>query len=96
MRFLLSKLSSPGWDKEFDTELEAVIELRKHICVTCLKGEEYVVGENGEPVLVEEAFPDWFPSKIVDVEYDGELFECKDPMILLGTPCGCEFSLEEL
>ena len=31
----------------------------------------------------------------VDVVYDGVLYECRDLRTLLGTACGCEFTIEE-
>ena len=32
---ILSKMSDPGWDKEFETEDETRRELYKHICFQC-------------------------------------------------------------
>ena len=40
MKYILTKLSSPGWEKEFTSEVEAKNELYKHICSSCRKGEE--------------------------------------------------------
>lgn len=30
----------------------------------------------------------------VDVELDGKWFECRDPVRLLGTACGCEYGID--
>lgn len=40
---VLTKESSPGWEKSFDTREEALAELLRHICGDCLAG-----GETGE------------------------------------------------
>ena len=37
MKHVLSKVSHPGWIKNFDTEQEACKELLLHICNMCLK-----------------------------------------------------------
>lgn len=34
---------------------------------------------------------EWHPA--LDVEYNGVLYECRDLMALLGTPCGCEYGV---
>lgn len=31
----------------------------------------------------------------VDVERDGEFYECRNLLALLSTPCGCEFDVEK-
>jgi hypothetical protein len=38
MKYILIKLSSPGWEKEFKSEIEARQELYSHICITCCMG----------------------------------------------------------
>ena len=45
MRYILTKLSYPGWEKEFASEVEARYELYKHICFLCRKGEEEFFSE---------------------------------------------------
>lgn len=34
---ILSKMSSPGWDKEFKTENQLKTELYKYICGSCIE-----------------------------------------------------------
>jgi hypothetical protein len=85
----LHKLSSPGWSKEFNTEYEAVLELRKYICETCLLHNPLIVNENGELEEFELDDP------IVDVIYEGKRFECLDKNTLLSTSCGCEFMIDD-
>lgn len=82
MKYILSKCSSPGWEKVYDTEYDARIELRSHICNDCMLGDYTYVGENGE-LITEEGFDDEpvDPNNIHD---------------LLGTACGCEFEYEEV
>lgn len=66
MSVTLVKASVPGWEKNFDTEEEARVELLKHICSTCLEGYgEFKTPDQG------------------------------DIKSLLGTPCGCEYWLED-
>jgi len=86
---LLVKYSSPGWEKPFSSEFEAVSELRKHICESCLIGPQQYVGEGGK--IIDDGLDD----TPVDVIHDGVRFECRDPGILLGTACGCEYGIEE-
>lgn len=80
--YALIKCSMPGWEKEFDTLDETIDELRAHICATCLVGDEF------------EDCPDEADFAPVDVEIDGHLVECRDPIRLLGTACGCEYHIE--
>lgn len=47
MTIILSKISAPGWDREFADLPSAVNELRRHICSGCLAGSL----EEGEPPL---------------------------------------------
>lgn len=42
--FRLIKASSPGWEKDFPTKVEACSELLRHICGECLAGEHRYVG----------------------------------------------------
>lgn len=39
MKYILTKYSSPGWEKEFASEGELKQELYKHICLMCREGE---------------------------------------------------------
>ena len=70
MRYILTKLSYPGWEKEFSSEVEARYELYKHICFLCRKGEK-------------EFF-------FKPVDENTPIFD------MLDSPCGCEFSFEEI
>lgn len=54
MTLFLHKLSAPGWTKEFATEEEARVELFKHICGICCKGDK---AYNAEGELVYESDP---------------------------------------
>ena len=36
-----------------------------------------------------------FLDEVVDVEFDGRVFECRDAATLLSTPCGLEYEIEE-
>lgn len=36
-----------------------------------------------------------YSSVVVDVEYDGKKYLCKDIPTLLSTSCGCEYDVEE-
>jgi hypothetical protein len=75
----LLKCSLPDdWEKSFASLDETVAELRKHICDMCLTGNEFD----------EDDF------KPVDVILDGVTIECRDPIRLLGTACGCEYEIE--
>ena len=42
MKIRLTKLSSPGWEKDFDSEEEARDALFPYICKMCRKGDEMV------------------------------------------------------
>jgi hypothetical protein len=37
-----------------------------------------------------------FLDDVVDVGLDGRVFECCDESVLLSTPCGCEYEIEEI
>lgn len=87
--YLLQKYSSPGWEKYFETKDELVDELRSHICRGCRIGPQLYVGEGGQLV---EGDDDWNP--VVDVEYDGVYYPCRDIGTLLSTSCGCEYGVE--
>jgi len=71
-------LSSPGWEKEFQTEEELKTELYNWICGDCKDGydEEYDE-EHGGFVYVE-----------LPVDSTSSLGE------MLSTACGCEFYVE--
>lgn len=76
----LIKASLPNdWEKEFHTKEEATAELRKHICKSCLLGEQEYVDSSSESGLSVEKVTPPDPNSIED---------------LLGTPCGCEFWYE--
>jgi hypothetical protein len=50
----LIKLSSPGWEKNFETVAEFKAELYKHICGMCRRGaEEYGLPINERSLLVD-------------------------------------------
>jgi hypothetical protein len=34
-------------------------------------------------------------SEVVDTEYNGIIYECRDVGTLLSTSCGCEYGMEE-
>jgi hypothetical protein len=40
MAFILTKMSVPGWEKEFNTEEETRDELFRYICNECRKDDE--------------------------------------------------------
>lgn len=40
MKYILHKISAPGWTKSFDTEDERKAELWAHICHMCREGTE--------------------------------------------------------
>ena len=52
MRYILTKLSYPGWEKEFSSEVEARYELYKHICFLCRKGENEFFFEPVDDTIV--------------------------------------------
>jgi hypothetical protein len=39
--------------------------------------------------------PGWL-NETVDTNVDGVVVECRDPIVLLGTPCGLEYDIEEI
>ena len=67
------------WKKAFSTEAEAVAELAKHICSTCMAGEIAIV-DTGQPNCqrIERLCDKPDPASACD---------------LLSTPCGCEYEL---
>ncbi|MBZ9659733.1 hypothetical protein LB523_11825 [Mesorhizobium sp. ESP-6-4] len=82
MSIELVKHSLPGWKKSFATMDGAVAELRRHICESCLLGNQGFGDEEG------------FEFPPIDVVHDGKRYECRDALTLLGTSCGCEYGLE--
>lgn len=86
---ILTKMSSPGWEKKFYSEYDLVEELRSHICNSCLRGGSTYVYEDNSGEICEDIEP------FVDVIHDGVLYECRDLPTLLSTPCGCEFFVEQ-
>lgn len=81
MKYILYKMSSPGWEEEFESEFEARRCLLGHICGGCLEGSRTYVGENGELITDEDG--DEPPDRNNTHE-------------LLSTACGCEFGYEEV
>lgn len=68
------------WSKTFESEQEAIAELRKHICDSCMTGKfEYVDTEQQGGLGVE----------FRDVPNPYNAYD------LLSTPCGCEYELSE-
>lgn len=82
MIFRLSKMSSPGWEKDFLTETEAGLYLKSWICRGCRGVDEH--GNISKPGDDPEA-DDFGCAHGSENVYD-----------LLNTPCGCEFYLEEI
>jgi hypothetical protein len=68
------------WSKTFATEVEAVAELRKHICQECLDGRLGYVDSSAEGGIAYEERKKPDPTSAYD---------------LLSTPCGCEYELTE-
>lgn len=68
------------WEKSFDTEAEALEELRKHICQECMTGKLVYVDSSLPNGVGEEQRPVPNPESAYD---------------LLSTPCGCEYGLTE-
>lgn len=87
-QFTLIKYSSPGWEKTFGTNEELIAELRSHICHSCRFGEKEYYKEDEDLGLYVDNDP------VVDIEYNGIIYECKDIWTLLGTACGCEYGVE--
>lgn len=81
MRILIHKCSVPGWTKEFTSVRDALKEVRSHICMTCLKDDEFKEYRDSRFDLSEK------PSDWSDWNYMGAL---------LGTSCGCEYEREIL
>ncbi len=89
----LIKVSSPGWMKEFTDRNELVDELRRWICRSCKHpGDEPVYIYNGNGDLINVGIEP--NDMVVDVEYEGIVYECRDIPTLLATPCGLEFEVE--
>lgn len=82
MKYSLIKLSGEGWEKTFHTPKGVLEELEKWICKDCFLTDSLVVNLN----LAEEAYlpDDW--NKHSTEEAIGHL---------LGTPCGCEFTVDD-
>lgn len=79
--FRLSKMSTPGWEKDFLTETEAGQYLKGWICRGCRGVDE---NENLLP-------PNSGPEEDFGCAYGSE-----NVHDLLNTPCGSEFDLEEI
>ena len=79
---LLHYPAGEEWEKRFETEDEARQELLKHICSACLAGGEWEgMDENGITL------------GIINAERPLNQNDISD---LLGSPCGCEYGLEEV
>lgn len=89
MSYTLIKCSYPEWkkNKEFKTKDELIYELRKCICNSCLQGSSDYIDNNGNSIKIEDYY-------LVDVEYNGQWFYCRDIGTLLGTACGLEYTVE--
>lgn len=82
MKHILTKYSSKGFKKVFDTEYDARQELLSHICGLCLKGgSEQYLDDKGNWVTY------YYKDEIPDIHSIDDL---------LGTACGCEFGYEEV
>lgn len=57
-----------------------------HDAITALRTHICSDCRNGSPGFLDD---------VVDVEFDGRIYECRDKDVLLSTPCGCEFGIEE-
>lgn len=80
-RYRLIHYASDKPDMVFGTEEEARVELLKHICSACLAGGEWEgFDENG------------ITQGIINIEQPPNQNDIQE---LLGTPCGCEWGLEE-
>lgn len=51
MPFILTKLSAPGWEKEFGTKEATRLELSRYICVLCRKVEHVTDDSSIEDML---------------------------------------------
>lgn len=79
--WILDKMSLPNdWEKKFETEEEAVTELRKYICSDCLNGIDGIVDISVPGSIRFEKTPNGPPNP----------HSASD---LLSTPCGCEFHI---
>jgi hypothetical protein len=78
--FRLIKRSIPEWDAPID--LATLDE-----AVTELRRHICADCLAGSPGFLDDP---------VDVTFDGRVFECRDVGVLLGTPCGCEYHIEEI
>lgn len=82
MSYILHKCSVPCAEWRLGSMSEVVDELRRHICGTCLRGDEFYTEEDA----------DFRP---VDIQFEGHTIECRDADTLLSTACGLEYELEE-
>jgi len=89
MAYTLIKYSSPGWEKDFSSKDELIDELRDHICGGCLSGPQMYVGEDGKIIPMDDDY-----NPVVDTEYEGKKYYCRDIGTLLSTSCGCEYGVE--
>lgn len=79
----LDKVSTPTWEKEFATKAEAVLELRSHICDSCMSGKAWNV--NSKAIGGMERNPD----------FDTPPADPTDADSLLSTTCGLEYEIYE-
>lgn len=80
MTYDLIKYSSPGGIEHFNSKDELIDALRSHICSSCRVGPSIDEWDDHTP--------------LVDIEYQGKWYYCRDIATLLGTPCGCEYGVE--
>lgn len=89
MIFTLIKCSSPGWEKDFSSKEQLIDALRDCICDGCLIGPPMYVGDEGKLVPMDDDY-----SPVIDTEYEGKKYYCRDIGTLLSTSCGCEYYVE--
>lgn len=54
MKYTLTKLSSPGWEKQFDTEIDVRNELYSHVCSLCREGDKTDLNQYGYDLPLNE------------------------------------------
>lgn len=99
MRYILDKMSSPGWEFKTDHLHHIVWMLDKHVCKECKwtrEDWEHYNEFNMEPYdeMTQEcldkgmnpySYCDWFPENYDELSDDDKI------SWLLDTACGCEF-----
>lgn len=88
MKHILTKLSAPGWEKTFLSEMDAKAVLYSHVCNTCLIDIAFEqVGGRSAYFMSPEDKELWMQCHAVE-EYECSIDD------LLGSACGCEFYYE--